>query len=63
MYGWLLPAVDHYGLYDDAGLIKASRAAAGAVLKELRAVEYFDPDCQHYLRFKPADDATVVMLA
>lgn len=56
-------AVDHYALYDDAGLIRASAADAGAVLKEIRAVEYFDADCQKFLRFKPADDATAVALA
>lgn len=56
-------AVDHYELNDNAGLIDASRTDAGAVLKALRAVEYFDPDCTRFLRFKPADDASVVALA
>lgn len=56
-------AVDHYHLYDDASLIGSSAADAGTVLKEIRAVEYFDPDCQKFLRFKPADDASAVALA
>lgn len=56
-------AVDHYHLYDDGGLISSSAGDAAAVLKEIRAVEYFDPDCQRFLRFKPADDATAVALA
>ena len=29
----------------------------------LRAVEAQDPDCLRYPRFKPADDATAVMLS
>ncbi len=56
-------AVDHYGLHDDAGLLDASAASVDQVLSSLRAVEAADPDCLRYLRFKPADDATAVMLS
>jgi hypothetical protein len=56
-------AVDHYGLHDDAGLMDASAGGVDTVLAALRAVEAGDPDCLRYPRFKPADDATAVMLA
>ncbi|PZF75696.1 hypothetical protein DK847_17820 [Aestuariivirga litoralis] len=56
-------AVDHYGLHDDAGLMRASAKDVGAVLAALRAAEAVDPDCLRFPRFKPADDATAVMLA
>lgn len=56
-------AVDHYGLHDDAGLIAASAVDVTAVLAALRAAEAADPDCRRFPRFKPADDATAVMLA
>ena len=56
-------AVDHYGLHDDAGLIDASVADVDSVLLSLRAAEASDPDCLRYPRFKPADDATAVMLS
>jgi hypothetical protein len=56
-------AVDHYGLFDDAQLLDASAASVERVLAELRAVEADDPDCRQYPRFKPADDATAVMLS
>lgn len=57
-------AVDHYGLHDDASLLVACGATGGVaqVLASLRAVEAGDPSCETYLRFKPADDATAVML-
>lgn len=55
-------AVDHYGLFDDAGLLDASNRSVEAVLAALRATEAADPDCKRHLRFKPADDATAVML-
>ena len=55
-------AVDHYGLHDDAGLLDASVADVNKVLSSLRAAEAADPDCLRYPRFKPADDATAVML-
>lgn len=55
-------AVDHYGLHDAAGLMEASAAGVEAVLAALRAAEASDPDCRHFPRFKPADDATAVML-
>ena len=55
-------AVDHYGLHDDASLLDASGSSVDVVLETLRAVEAADPDCLRYLRFKPADDATAVML-
>ena len=56
-------AVDHYGLHDDAGLLDASARSVKHVLESLRAVEASDPECLRYLRFKPADDATAVMLS
>lgn len=56
-------AVDHYGLHDDEGLMQASAADVSAVLAALRAAEAGDPDCMRFPRFKPADDATAVMLA
>lgn len=56
-------AVDHYDLHDAAGLMDASSAGVEAVLAALRAAEAGDPDCRRFPRFKPADDATAVMLA
>ncbi|WP_373505304.1 protein phosphatase 2C domain-containing protein [Aestuariivirga sp.] len=56
-------AVDHYEMCDDASLLDASAASVGKVLEKLRAIEATDHDCQRFLRFKPADDATAVMLA
>lgn len=55
-------AVDHYGLYDDQGLLDASGGSVAEVLRALRAIEASDPECQRFLRFKPSDDATAVML-
>ena len=57
-------AVDHYGLFDDVGLMTASLAPAGVdtVLMSIREVERADPECRQHLRFKPADDATAVSL-
>ena len=57
-------AVDHYGLHSDESLIAAGSAERGVegVLTALRAVEADDPACEKHLRFKPADDATAVML-
>lgn len=56
-------AVDSYQLHDDESLLTASAASVDQVLARLRAVEATDPDCIRYPRFKPADDATAVMLA
>lgn len=55
-------AVDHYGLHDNATLIDASRHGVAKVLEDLRAIEADDADCLRFPRFKPADDATAVML-
>ncbi len=57
-------AVDHYGLHDNEELIDACAAPGGVltVLQRVRDVEAADPDCTKYPRFKPADDATAVML-
>jgi len=57
-------AVDHYALHSDESLLKASGEAEGLdrVLNDIRALEASDPACQKYLRFKPADDATAVVL-
>lgn len=57
-------AADHYNLYTDELLMKACGAPGGVeqVLAEVRSSERGDPNCIRYLRFKPADDATAVML-
>ena len=57
-------AVDHYELHTDETLIEASLGKEGThrVLAQVRAVEASDLSCQKYPRFKPADDATAVML-
>lgn len=57
-------AVDHYDLHDDASLLAACAEPGGAarVLADVREVESDDVSCLKYLRFKPADDATAVML-
>ncbi|MCB1377196.1 MAG: protein phosphatase 2C domain-containing protein [Alphaproteobacteria bacterium] len=57
-------AVDHYGLYDDDDLVRACAEPDGVdkVLAQLRAAEAADPHCLAHPRFKPADDATAVML-
>lgn len=57
-------AVDHYQLYDNAGLLQACLAEDGCrfVLRQVREAEAADPLCLRYLRFKPADDATAVAL-
>ncbi len=58
-------AVDCYGLHSDESLLRMclKKSGATAVLNAIRKVEAADPDCQTYLRFKPADDATVVVLS
>jgi hypothetical protein len=56
-------AVDTYGLMDDVRLMDASAASVSDVLKLVRSTEASDPDARSYPRFKPADDATAVMLA
>lgn len=56
-------AVDHYRLHDNGSLLAASAADVRAVLKAIRAVEADDPGCERFPRFKPADDATAVVLA
>jgi Protein phosphatase 2C len=58
-------AVDHYLQFTDEGLIDASASAGGVdtVLRGIRAAESADPHCQTFFRFKPADDATAVMLS
>lgn len=57
-------AVDHYALHSDESLLEASGKTGGLdrVLRDVRALEQGDPDCQKYLRFKPADDATAIAL-
>ena len=56
-------AVDTYGLMDDARLMDASAGGVAEVLNLIRATEAADPACLRHPRFKPADDATAVMLA
>lgn len=56
-------AADHYGLHDDAGLMDASARSVEEVLAAIRAAEAADPECRRHPRFKPADDATALMLA
>ena len=57
-------AVDCYGLYSEEGLLTASLMAGGidGVLSKIRVVEATDPTCKKYPRFKPADDATAIVL-
>jgi serine/threonine protein phosphatase PrpC len=57
-------AVDHYQLYDDVGLIETCLEQDGVtkILAQLRETEAADPHCLRYLRFKPADDATALVL-
>jgi hypothetical protein len=55
-------AVDHYQMHDDASLIAASQRSVEDVLRGIRERETEDPECIRYPRFKPADDATAVML-
>ena len=57
-------AVDYYGLHSEEGLVDASLASGGVntVLNHIRSVEAADPTCVKYLRFKPSDDATAVVL-
>lgn len=55
--------VDHYEMFSDEALIAACTArGVGEVLAEIRAVEAGDPSCERFPRFKPADDATAVLL-
>ncbi|MBL8893296.1 MAG: protein phosphatase 2C domain-containing protein [Rhizobiales bacterium] len=57
-------AVDHYDLYANESLVARCEGWGGVeeVLREVRAIEASDPTCDKYPRFKPADDATAVML-
>jgi serine/threonine protein phosphatase PrpC len=57
--------VDHYEMCDDKALMEACMVPQRAedLLKSMREVEKLDADCRQYLRFKPQDDATVLMLA
>ena len=57
-------AVDHYELHTNETLIEASlgKDGTGRVLADIRAAEASDPACLKYLRFKPADDATALVL-
>jgi hypothetical protein len=57
-------AVDVYGIFDDAQLIPACLEPGGVerVLRSIRAVEAEDPDCTKHMRFKPADDASAIIL-
>jgi len=54
-------AVDHYRLLENESLLR--RADVDVVLKAVREVEAADPECARYPRYKPADDATAVLLA
>jgi Protein phosphatase 2C len=58
-------AVDHYKLYDDFSLLSncSSQSNLEKILREIRATESDDPQCDAYLRFKRSDDATALMLA
>jgi serine/threonine protein phosphatase PrpC len=57
-------AVDTYHCMDDAGLMEACRLPDGvdAVVRRIREAEASDPDCATYPRYKPADDATAIMI-
>jgi hypothetical protein len=58
-------AVDTYGLFEDANLFSACKSPGGieSVVTQIRAIESTDPTCEHFPRFKPADDVTALMLA
>lgn len=56
-------AVDTYGLLSEEGLLAASARSVEQVLADIRRIESDDPECSRHPRFKPADDATAVMLA
>ncbi|WP_395662292.1 protein phosphatase 2C domain-containing protein [Aestuariivirga sp.] len=56
-------AVDTYGLMEEGQLMDASAASVNDVLKLIRSTEASDPNAHRYPRFKPADDATAVMLS
>ena len=58
-------AVDYYEMHSDDSLLRACLVKGGAedVLRCIRAVEASDTECKKYLRFKPADDATAVVMA
>jgi serine/threonine protein phosphatase PrpC len=57
-------AVDYYEMQNDESLLRKCVEKGGAedVLRGIRDVEADDPECQRFLRFKPADDATVVVM-
>lgn len=57
-------AVDTYQAFDAAGLVSICRGDGGVgdVLRRIRQIEASDPNCDAFVRFKPADDATAVML-
>ncbi len=57
-------AVDHYRLFSDQQLLSKCLCDHGVedVLREIRDVERADPDCIEFERFKPADDATALVL-
>ena len=57
-------AVDHYRLFSDQQLLSKCLCDHGVedVLQKIRDVERADPDCTEFERFKPADDATALVL-
>ncbi len=57
-------AVDHYRLFSDQQLLSKCLCDHGVedVLREIRDTEHADPDCIEFERFKPADDATALVL-
>ena len=57
-------AVDHYWLFSDQQLLSKCLCDRGVedVLQKIRDVERADPDCIEFERFKPADDATALVL-
>jgi hypothetical protein len=58
-------ARDIYKFHDDESLMHTCLEDGGAarVLAEIRRIEADDPHCHKHLRFKPADDATALVLA
>ena len=58
-------AVDIYKMMDDTLLFQRSTLPGGIqnILRAIRLVEASDPNCETYLRFKPSDDVTAVMLS
>ena len=56
-------AVDCYALHDNSSLLKEAMNGVERIIHDIRKVEAGDPACQRFIRFKPSDDATAMMLS